>query len=197
MTTNRRQFTSAGLALAAASFFSGIARSQARKGVILLGFAGGTADAWRRFYAEPFQKQTGIPAKVIEVSDPTPWYIGRGTEFNSSVTSGVDYPLYERGLVEPIKIADFSVLKKIPEIYWTKIDDKLLLGMPVYQGSYGIAINTKFIKPGEITSWFDLTNPKYKGKIAANRFSEVYDIPWFAKISGGSEVNQEVWSRNL
>lgn len=40
--------------------------------------------------------------------------------------------------------------------------------LPINIGNFAILINTTMVKPGEVTSWKDLTDPKWKGKILSD-----------------------------
>lgn len=191
MQMNRRRFGTMALGALAAPGLARRAAAQSRRGVVMLTFPGGTSAAWKKFYCEPFSAASGIPAQIVEMTDPTSWYMGRGSEFNCSIANPVDYALYQQGKVEAMKIADYPILQKIPEAFWTRVDAEHVLGMPVYQQVYGIAINRNFVKPGEITSWFDLAKPQYKGKVGMGGFTDIYEVPWFSRITGGSETNQE------
>lgn len=191
MLIDRRRFGTLALGALAAPALLGRSAAQSRQGVIMLAFPGGTSAAWKQFYCDPFTAASSIPAQIVEMTDPTSWYMGRGSEFNCSIANPVDYALYQQGKVEAMKIADYPILQKIPEAFWTTVDADHVLGMPVYQQVYGIAINKNHVKPGEITSWLDLAKPEYKGKIGMGGFADIYEVPWFSKITGGSEANQE------
>lgn len=55
------------------------------------------------------------------------------------------------------------------KLHWVDSEDQYIV---LYEGSGGegsggVAYNTELVKPGEIKSYWDLLNPKWKGKIAA------------------------------
>lgn len=188
---NRRQFSAALASTLGIAPFARPVLAQDGQGVIMLAFPGGTSAAWQTYYVDPFVAETGVDAKIVEMTDPIGWYMGRNEEFNCSIANPVDYTLYEQGLIEPVNVADFPVMQDIPEIYWTPVADGQVLGMPVYQQVYGIAINTDYVEEDEITSWMDLTKSDYKGKVAVGGFADIYEVPWFSKLAGGSEADIE------
>ena len=189
MKLSRRHFGQLALGAAAAPMLTRPAFAQSGEGIIMLAWAGGTSAAWTENYLNPFSKETGIKTKMVEMGDVTPWYMGRGSEFNVVISNPASMRFYEDGKIEPIAIADFPVLDKIDKSFWTYVDEDHLLGMPVYQQAYGIAINTDYVDEGEITSWYDLAKPEYKGKTALGNYAHIYEVPWFATLEGGSETD--------
>ena len=191
MQFTRRRFGQLALGAAAAPALARPVFAKSREGVIMLAWPGGTSAAWNEHYLDPFHAKTDIPVKMVEMGDVTPWYMGRGSEFNTVISNPASFRFYQRGKIEPISIADFPVLQKVDKSFWTPVDDDHLLGMPVYQQAYGIAINTDYVAEGEITRWSDLAKPEYKGKTAIGDYAHIYEVPWFAKLNGGDEDNLE------
>lgn len=77
--------------------------------------------------------------------------------------------LVELGAVDALNAADFPELANYHPVYqkfpgFFQGDKMMAVGTRF--GNYGIAINTKFIKPEEVTSWEFLTRPDLKGKLA-------------------------------
>jgi iron(III) transport system substrate-binding protein len=69
-----------------------------------------------------------------------------------------------------------------------KLDNPSGTQVPIFDLKYGILINTKLVKPGEEpTSWKDLLNPKWKGKILSDDYRAIgggYNafVAWHDKI---------------
>lgn len=77
--------------------------------------------------------------------------------------------LVELGAVDALNAADLPELANYHPVYqkfpgFFQGDKMMAIGTRF--GNYGIAINTKFIKPEEVTSWEFLTRPDLKGKLA-------------------------------
>ena len=77
--------------------------------------------------------------------------------------------LVELGAIAPLSTADFdtladynSVYKEFPGFY----QGDQLMAVGTRFGNYGIAFNTKFIKPEEVTSWEILAREDLQGKLA-------------------------------
>lgn len=77
--------------------------------------------------------------------------------------------LMELSAIDPLNPADFpnltnftSAYQKFPGFF----QGNQMMAVGTRFGNYGIAFNTKFIQPEEVTSWNFLTNPKLKGKLA-------------------------------
>lgn len=77
--------------------------------------------------------------------------------------------LMELNAIDPLNPADFPNLKDFTETYQKFpgfFQGTEMMAVGTRFGNYGIAFNTKFIKPEEVTSWEFLTDPKLKGKLA-------------------------------
>lgn len=70
------------------------------------------------------------------------------------------------GMLKPL---DRKLLPNIgnlnPELLNKPYDPNNVYSLPYMWGSSAIGINAKYIKPSSITSWNDLWNPAYKGKV--------------------------------
>ncbi|MBD3886671.1 spermidine/putrescine ABC transporter substrate-binding protein [Phormidium tenue FACHB-886] len=77
--------------------------------------------------------------------------------------------LMQLGAIDPLNPADFSDLQDFTTVYQKFpgfFQGNQMMAVATRFGNYGIAYNTKYIKPEEVTSWNFLTNPKLKGKVA-------------------------------
>lgn len=77
--------------------------------------------------------------------------------------------LMEIGAIDELNPTDFPELSNFTPVYqkfggFFQGDKMMAVGTRF--GNYGIAFNTKFIKPEEVTSWEFLADPKLKGKVA-------------------------------
>lgn len=77
--------------------------------------------------------------------------------------------LMELQAIDPLNPSDFPDLASFTSVYqkfpgFFQGDQMMAVGTRF--GNYGIAYNTKFIKPEEVTSWNFLIDPKLKGKLA-------------------------------
>jgi iron(III) transport system substrate-binding protein len=77
---------------------------------------------------------------------------------------------------------DKGVFAKYPspeaKVYPKGFKDSEGLWATMYVQTSVIGYNTKFVKPGEIKSWEDLTNPKWKGQMVVDR----EETEWFANM---------------
>ncbi|MDX2215859.1 MAG: spermidine/putrescine ABC transporter substrate-binding protein [Oculatellaceae cyanobacterium bins.114] len=77
--------------------------------------------------------------------------------------------LVELGAVEALNADDFPEIKNFIPAYQDFpgfIQDGNVMAVGTRYGNYGIAFNTKYIKPEEVTSWEFLTREDLKGKVA-------------------------------
>jgi ABC-type Fe3+ transport system substrate-binding protein len=158
----------------------------------------------REALSKGFKKRYGIPVS----------YISSGTSKSGSrvrseraaekyildvFISGADTPLLtmkKAGWLDPVApiLVDPEVTDKSKWTdghLWYMDPDKTILRVLRYV-SPQLVINTKLVKPGEITKWSDLLNPKWKGKIVAKdpsvSGSGASLISYFYKTFGESYV---------
>jgi len=77
--------------------------------------------------------------------------------------------LVELGAVDALKAEDFPEVKNFLPAYQNFpgfIQGDQVMAVGTRFGNYGIAFNTKFVKPEEVTSWEFLTREDLKGKVA-------------------------------
>lgn len=130
-------------------------------------------------YDEPtvigdFEKQTGVKVEfktyvggeqMLQFFNQAP----PGT-FDALISDG-EYvqKLVALKAIDPLSPDDLPELKNYHPTYQKFpgfFDGDKLMAAGTRFGNYGIAFNTKFIKPEEVTSWDILTRPDLKGKVA-------------------------------
>jgi putative spermidine/putrescine transport system substrate-binding protein len=171
--------------VAGAMLAPGIAHSQSRKRIVAMSFGGGVNTMWRSAFARPFTSRTGIDVDIIDASDPGAQvrvHAARPVHDIVTATYVDAVNLNKDGLIETFPVSDLPAISLTPKSYWLQSSNGQLLGAPVYRTFYGIAYNTDLVKAGEIRSWKDLAEPRWKGKIAIARpvFGSVYDLTAYA-----------------
>jgi putative spermidine/putrescine transport system substrate-binding protein len=191
MPYNRRRFIySTLLSGTFALTFAGSVFAQEK--VVIASYGGNTAKLWNEEIAQPFQKATGIPTEIFE--SPLPAAAVASAEgkpsFQLAIVAAYSVPeLVKAGKIQEITPEDVPNIKDIPERFWVKSPDGKLVGVPAYQGFYGIAYNTELAKASDFTSWKSLADPKWKGQISVSRapFVAAYDLTLFSKLAGSDE----------
>jgi len=77
--------------------------------------------------------------------------------------------LMELGAIDPLNPADFPEVANFSEAYQKFpgfFQGEQMMAVGTRFGNYGIAINTNYINPEEVTSWNFLADPKLQGKVA-------------------------------
>jgi len=161
--------------------------------IVATTWGGGVGDMWKAAFGEPFAKRTGIAVDFVESANPATAVQTQAADpqFNVVTSTYVDAVNLDRaGLLEGFDPATLP-LDGVADSYVLKSAEGKLLGAPSYRTIYGIAYNTDLVKPGEITSWKDLADPKWKGKIATARpfYGSIYDLTAFAYATGGDSDN--------
>lgn len=152
------------------------ARKEGRVSVV----GGSAAIATREASMDIMRDKFGIQLEVLS---------GRGAELSAKINAEARYGLFLRDiwlsgpdslitLIEPVTgLRNLDNVLILPEvknpnnwlggkIHWGDKEHTYL--MWAAWPTYDIAINTKMVSPGEITSYFDLLNPKWKDKITIN-----------------------------
>lgn len=166
----------------------------AEEKVTIASYGGNTSELWKEAVATPFQNETGIATRIFESPLPASAVSSAAgqPQFQLAVIAAYSVPeLVKAGKVEELAPDDVPNIRNIPENYWVKSPDGKLVGIPVYQGYYGIAYNTDLAKASDFSSWNSLADPKWKGQISVSRgpFVAAYDLTLFAKLSGGTEAD--------
>jgi iron(III) transport system substrate-binding protein len=86
--------------------------------------------------------------------------------------------LYRGKILDPIKAA-FILPEVLDESKWyggrhifTDSDDRFIFVYVALPGSRGLSYNSGLVNPKEFKSYWDLTHPKWKGKITSQRLTE-------------------------
>jgi len=168
--------------------------ASAQKGgeIIMANFGGGPAAAFRESYGLPFQNETGIKFRVVEVPSTETALISSASQqqYNSSYHSYAGaMRLYKMGITEAIAIADYPELAHIPEQFLPRVDDKHLIGLPIHFGFYGMVYNKKFAAPADLKSWQALVSDKFKQRVSVTRptFASLYDVPFYSHMLTGDQ----------
>ena len=167
-----------------------IAQDASTKGTVsVVGFSGVFAQNYQKFIIDEFQKKyPGIKVSYRESNN--------SAETLALLTlqradPKVDVALLDvsvairankEGLFDELDVGKISNVADQPP--WARIDDDKSIAFS--QDNLAILYNTDKVKSPP-TSWNDLTDPKYKGKIAAklNDTRGVILIPILAKLKGG------------
>jgi putative spermidine/putrescine transport system substrate-binding protein len=173
-------------ALVGAAAATALARpARAAQRLTMFLFPGATTEAWRELYIRPFTEKTGIEVRIANPpGDPSIWLRTRAREFNVTIGNPTVLSQYAQGEVEGLDPAEFPALADIPAGFQSIAPDGRLVGMPVYFQFYGIAINTDHATTADFTSWHDLADPKWKGRIGLGNYAEMYELPWFNHVLG-------------
>ncbi|WP_342643638.1 ABC transporter substrate-binding protein [Rhodoligotrophos ferricapiens] len=166
--------------------------ARAEDPVTIAVYAGVAADHWRKGVAEPFEAETGIPARIYDPTIPAAAIAASAgqPDFQLGLVPGYSVAdLIEKGKLEPIDPAHLPNLKAIPERLVPKAPDGKFYAVPVYFSFLGIAYNTDLAKAEDFKSWKSLVDPKWKGKFAIGTapFIAAYDLTLFALLNGGNE----------
>lgn len=169
-----------------------------QKTLVLLGPAGPWADTYNQVLPE-FTKETGIKVTYIPGESSTKNVARLIAERNNPQVDVVD--TNDVGLIQGEQANIFATLdpKKIPNYADTypqfrQQGDKLL-GIPRYITTAGLEYNPDLVSKAHQqppTSWFDLWNPAYKGKVGMTDCSNVQCyglVPLLAKLQSGDPTN--------
>lgn len=175
--------------LAACTWAGAGARAES---VSMATWGGGVGDTWRAAFAQAFEKDTGTKVKITEVPNPEAQVRtqAKAPQYNAVLVSYFEAAkLYNDGLLETFSVDEIPELANVPGQYQMKGADGRVIGAPVYFTYYGIAFNTDFVKPSEMTSWADLGNAKWKGMTAITQpiYSSTYHLTILSHALGGDE----------
>ena len=187
-----RKWRAVALAAALPAALMVVGPSASAQSISMASWGGGVGETWRKAFAEPFQTETGIKVNITDVPNPEAQVRtqAKAPQYNAAVVSYFEAAkLYRDGLLETFDPAELPELADTPDIYKLKTPDGKLIGAPVYFTYYGIAFNTDFVKPSEMTSWADLGNEKWKGMTAITQpiYSSTYHLTILSHALGGDE----------
>ncbi|NVM94305.1 ABC transporter substrate-binding protein [Arthrobacter wenxiniae] len=201
---NRRQFlsisglaigtTAAGLALTAcgpnATGASGSSQGASANSISINSFGGTFQKTIQETVVDPFTAATGTRVNVTTAisSEALTQLKASASAFDVAYMDlAIIYQAKAAGLLQTI---DHSKLKSIAELYPLAVDDK---GYWIAElaSMTGIAYNTEKVTTPP-TSWEDLWDPKYAGKVAICNVGGTAGYQFLAtmaKLNGGSESN--------
>lgn len=167
----------------------------AQADVVIATWGGGGANTLRQSVAEPFTKESGIKTTVAEVPNTA----GAVRSPTAKDYGAVEVTFFEatklakEGLLEPFEDSEIPNIADLDPGLVVRDEQGKVVGVTGFYVFYGIAMNTDFVKKADVTSWNDLADPKYKGKLAITRpvYSAPYDLTSFAYANGGDAKNIE------
>jgi putative spermidine/putrescine transport system substrate-binding protein len=187
------------LCLAAfAIVLSGIASPPVRaQQKIVLGSYGGTIEQFMRNVAIPaFEKETGIQVVYVTGTALSNYSKVLATRSNPEMDIYWSNDLTHlggklQGLYEKLDPSIVTNLKDVLE----SLRDPDGIGVPSHISTTGLQYNSKIFKErgwNPPTSWFDLWDPKFKGKVALYSIGVLYSqefLGTMTRVLGGSEKN--------
>ncbi len=142
-----------------------------------------------------FTKETGI--EVIYSTFESNEEMYAKLKLTSSTGSGYDlvFPssyyvnkMAKEGMLQELDHSKLSNFKQIPANLLNKeFDPNNKYSLPYVYGLTGIGVNADDIDPSKITSWADLWNPEYKGKVLLT--SDAREVFHIALILDGKSPN--------
>lgn len=190
MNHDRRQLLGTALTLGALQLFPGISQAQARR-MVFATFTGSWEEAHRAVLVPAFRKATNNAEIAL---DPMLSVDQIAKVKAASANPPIDIMLHDpgpalvaikEGLVEP-----FPVEKS--KHYGDLIDEaKDPLGPGMFFQTVGLTYNPETIKTPP-TSWADLWDPKFKGKVGITNLNSTLGTGFMveiARMNGGSETN--------
>lgn len=139
-----------------------------------------------------FQKETGYRVDYETFDSNEAMYTKvkqGGTHYDIAIPS--EYmveKMRQDNMLEPLDHRKLTGLKNYDPTFMNEpFDPKNKYSVPYFLGTLGIVYNDKFIKPGEIKSWNDLWQPKYKQQIML--VDSARDIMGMTLASNGESVN--------
>jgi len=168
---------------------AGMASAQ---GITMATWGGGVGKGWREAFGKPFTAAKGYPVTIVEVPSPEAQIRAQkdAPKYNAAIASLFEaVQMYDDGLLEDFDPKDIPALKDVPEKFLLKTPAGRVVGVSTYFAYYGIAVNTDLAKSSDFSSWKELGNPKWKGKLAITRpvYSSAYDLTILSVASGGTE----------
>lgn len=156
-------------------------------------YGGGTSKVWETAIAAPFRQATGIDVKFDDGDPPTSIraHVAKPLHQLALVDMNSAYGLLADGLVAKLSADDYPELAGVPKNAQLLAPDGSLMGVSVYSIAYGIAVNTDLASPSAFSSWKDLSNPKWKGKLGITRtsYASIFDLTIMSFANGGTEAN--------
>ncbi len=145
---------------------------------------------------QQFEKETGIKVVYTTYDSNEAMYAklkvlgGEGYDVTFPSTYYIK-KMSDEGLIQKI---DKSKLKNykdfIPAVINQPFDPNNEYSVPFMWGTTGIGVNTKYVDPAKVTSWKDLWNPEFKGKLMLqNDVREVFHMALKSLGYSGNTTN--------
>jgi putative spermidine/putrescine transport system substrate-binding protein len=172
-----------------------------RETLVVSGFGGAWERAVRRTVIEPFERQFNVSITLALPGNSTQILAKmRAEKANPSmdvvvIGGGLEQVAAAEGLMERLNYANIPNTK---DIHASAMDSPEY-GPSIAFSGVGLGFHLDRIKPYPI-SWFDLWDPKYRGRVAINEMSGNPGLAFFAFLNefmGGSETNTAPGWRKL
>jgi putative spermidine/putrescine transport system substrate-binding protein len=195
---NRRQFGLMAGALAASTALSGTVAKAAPSGRVVVGTWGGDyQNLQQQFIVDTLMKDTGINVVFDTANDTVrktkmlaERRLPRGSMDIACLTGQGAYEMNQNGLLEELDETKVPNMKNVPAVFRNNYS------VPhIYTGRV-ILYNPKFVKTPP-TSYADLWDPQYAGKIGVIDIQYQTTIESAAMISGGALDNYEPGKEKL
>jgi putative spermidine/putrescine transport system substrate-binding protein len=174
-------------------------RAAAADSLSIGGLSGGIwAESFRNAIIKPFGEQFGVDMKSEEGISAVTLAKVREQKGNPQfdivfIDRGVSDLGIRDGLFEPVSPTPLTAVPGVtPEAFIKDSSGKIMAVALTYWG-IGLTYDTHAIKEAP-TSWFDLTNPDYKGKVAVYSPDNSICLPFLvtiAELKGGGPSNMD------
>ncbi|WP_346892827.1 extracellular solute-binding protein [uncultured Roseibium sp.] len=169
--------------------------ARAGEGPILhASWGGGVGDTWQKAFATPYQTETGTDVRIVEIPNPEAQFRAQAgaPQYHSGICTYVQANnLMRDGLVETFDLEELPEMQNIDKKYWLTTPDGKLAGVTPYFAYYGIGMNANEAKVEDFSSWKNLADPEWKGRIGLTRpiYLSTYDLTIMSKAMGGDEFH--------
>jgi spermidine/putrescine-binding protein len=153
-------------------------------------------------FSDVFEAQTGIKVNITTFNSAEKLSerltkTDKGTFDVVTVSSDMAQALVERDLVQPIDlkhITHYDSLSDILRAMQDVVKDGATYGVPFTWGPDYLVYDADVIKK-EPTSWNELFNPEYKGKVSI--WDDAYNISWVGILNGDARGNKgQIYNMN-
>jgi len=189
--------SSSGVLLAAMAFVAGTAENASAQDNVLNLYSARHYQTDEALYSN-FTKATGVKINLIEGGEDALMERIKNEGVNSpadvfiTVDVGRLWRAEQMGLFAPVKSKTLE--SRIPANY--RDPDGNWFGFS--RRARIIVYNKAAIKPGEIATYEDLADPKYKGRICTRSGSHVYNLSLMGSIMGAlGEEKSEAWAKGV
>jgi spermidine/putrescine-binding protein len=150
-------------------------------------------------FSDVFEAQTGIEVDIttFNSAEKLTEKLTKGTFDVVTVSSDMAQALVERDLVQPIDlkhITQYDSLSDILRAMQDVVKNGETYGIPFTWGPDYLVYDADVIKK-EPTSWNELFDPKYKGKVSI--WDDAYNISWVGILNGDAKENKhQIYNMN-